>query len=40
MVNFNIPPYVGEEINYINEAIKGHKICGDGPFPAMYYIVS
>ena len=32
MVNFNIPPYVGEEINYINEAIKGHKICGDGPF--------
>lgn len=32
MINFNIPPYVGEEIGYIKEAIESHKICGDGLF--------
>ena len=32
MVSFNIPPYVGTEINYIQEAIASHKICGDGAF--------
>ena len=32
MINFNIPPYVGTEIKYIEEAIKAHKICGDGRF--------
>ena len=33
MIPFNIPPYVGKELEYIREAMeKNHKICGDGPF--------
>lgn len=32
MISFNIPPCVGEEYKYIQEAIKSHKICGDGAF--------
>lgn len=32
MINFNIPPFVGKEIDYINEAVKSKKICGDGMF--------
>lgn len=32
MINFNVPPYVGTEINYIKEAIASKKICGDGAF--------
>lgn len=32
MINFNVPPVVGTEINYIEEAVKSHKICGDGQF--------
>lgn len=32
MIPFNIPPYVGTELNYIKEAIEAHKICGDGKF--------
>lgn len=32
MINFNIPPHVGREEQYIAEAIKNHKICGDGAF--------
>lgn len=32
MISFNIPPYVGKEIKYMEEAIKNLKICGDGPF--------
>ena len=32
MINFNIPPCVGTEINYIKEAIASKKICGDGAF--------
>ena len=32
MICFNVPPYVGTEMNYIEEAIKNHKICGDGAF--------
>ena len=32
MIPFNIPPYVGKEIEYINGAIAGKKICGDGNF--------
>lgn len=32
-IDFNIPPYVGTEIEYVSEAIKvNRKICGDGPF--------
>lgn len=32
MISFNVPPYVGTEIKYIEEAIRNHKICGDGAF--------
>lgn len=32
MIPFNIPPYVGTELKYIEEAVKSHKICGDGEF--------
>lgn len=32
MINFNVPPFVGKEIDYIKEAIASHKICGDGAF--------
>lgn len=32
MIPFNIPPYVGKEQKYVNQAILNHKICGDGPF--------
>lgn len=32
MINFNIPPYVGNEINYIKQAVENKKICGDGEF--------
>ncbi len=32
MINFNVPPYVGKEMEYIEQAIKNQKICGDGEF--------
>ena len=32
MISFNVPPYVGDELKYIEEAIKLHKISGDGEF--------
>lgn len=32
MIHFNVPPVVGTEIKYIQEAISAHKICGDGQF--------
>ena len=32
MIPFNIPPYVGNEEEYIKEAIASKKICGDGAF--------
>ncbi len=32
MISFNIPPVVGNEMKYIQEAIQSHKICGDGEF--------
>lgn len=32
MINFNVPPYAGNEQEYINQAIDSHKICGDGEF--------
>jgi dTDP-4-amino-4,6-dideoxygalactose transaminase len=32
MINFNVPPYVGTEESYIEEAINYRKICGDGVF--------
>lgn len=32
MINFNIPPYIGKEDEYVVQAIRNHKICGDGEF--------
>lgn len=32
MIDFNIPPCVGTEINYIKDAIAQGKICGDGEY--------
>ena len=32
MINFNIPPFVGGELTYVEEAIRSGKICGDGQF--------
>lgn len=32
MIPFNIPPFVGPEIDFINQAIEKRKICGDGEF--------
>ncbi|WP_072499484.1 dTDP-4-amino-4,6-dideoxygalactose transaminase [Olsenella phocaeensis] len=33
MIDFNVPPYVGTEMQYVREAAeRNHKICGDGPF--------
>ena len=33
MVTFNVPPYVGTEMDYVREAAEvNHKIGGDGPF--------
>lgn len=32
MINFNIPPFTGKEFDYMQEAVKNMKICGDGPF--------
>ena len=32
MINFNVPPLIGFEDEYIKEAIASHKICGDGAF--------
>ncbi len=33
MIDFNIPPFLGTEMDYVREAAAvNHKICGDGPF--------
>lgn len=32
MINFNEPPFVGTEMDYIEEAVRSKKICGDGKF--------
>lgn len=32
MINFNVPPFAGEEMDYVRKAIESHKICGDGKF--------
>jgi dTDP-4-amino-4,6-dideoxygalactose transaminase len=32
MLPFNKPPFIGKEIEYIKQAIKNNKICGDGEF--------
>ncbi len=32
MINFNVPPYVGKELDYIKEVVESRKICGDGVY--------
>ena len=32
LIHFNVPPFVGTEFQYMQEAVNNHKICGDGPF--------
>lgn len=32
MINFNVPPYTGKEMDYIKQAVENQKICGDGEF--------
>jgi dTDP-4-amino-4,6-dideoxygalactose transaminase len=32
MISFNVPPVVGNEIEYMSDAIGRHKICGDGTY--------
>lgn len=32
MISFNVPPFVGTEISYIQNAVHNHKICGDGEY--------
>ncbi len=32
MIHFNVPPYLGKEIEYIKQAVENKKICGDGEF--------
>lgn len=35
MINFNVPPIVGEEIEFIRDAIETRKLCGDGKYTHM-----
>ena len=35
MVNFNVPPTVGDELDFIKDAIASKKICGDGRYTHM-----
>lgn len=32
MISFNVPPFIGTELKYMQEAIASHKISGDGNF--------
>jgi dTDP-4-amino-4,6-dideoxygalactose transaminase len=32
MIDFNVPPFIGKELEYIRQAVNNKKICGDGPF--------
>ena len=32
MISFNVPPFTGKEVQYIEEAVRNRKLCGDGPF--------
>ena len=32
LIHFNVPPFMGTEFKYMEEAVKSHKICGDGRF--------
>ena len=30
MIDFNVPPFTGKELEYMQQAIKNKNICGDG----------
>lgn len=30
--DFNVPPFIGDELKYITDAVMKHKICGDGEY--------
>lgn len=32
IINFNVPPYIGKELEYVRDAVEKHKICGDGDY--------
>jgi dTDP-4-amino-4,6-dideoxygalactose transaminase len=32
LINFNIPPYLGKEMEYVQDAVNSRKICGDGKY--------
>ncbi len=32
MIAFNVPPFFGDEFDYMRIAVENHKICGDGEF--------
>ncbi len=32
MINFNVPPFTGKEMDYIKECVENQKICGDGAY--------
>lgn len=32
MIHFNVPPFIGTDFKYMQQAVENHKICGDGPF--------
>ena len=32
MINFNVPPFAGKELEYIRQAVESGKISGDGLF--------
>lgn len=32
MINFNVPPFTGKEMTYMQKAVENQKICGDGEF--------
>lgn len=32
MINFNVPPFTGKEMDYIKDCVENQKICGDGPY--------
>ena len=32
MIEFNVPPYAGRELEYMAQAVASHTICGDGAF--------
>lgn len=32
LIHFNVPPFFGDEFEYMKKAVDNHKICGDGEF--------